>query len=167
MSPYFTRLKRDRKNLGFGNRVIGFRLKSLVLRPAAASHSVPPTEALPHATVADLPCCGFGVLNWVLGFWFWFCLEIWSPSQSGICPHQSHRIGLNTKTPTWLILGLFFFLFFILFYFIFSVWLPGKFAKSFCVLKFHVLIGYLWSGYFSIVLRWDAVECFCEFSDLR
>ena len=38
-----------------------------MLRPAAASHVVPPTEAPPHAIVADLPCHGFGVLNWVIG----------------------------------------------------------------------------------------------------
>ena len=164
MSPYFTRLKRDRKNLGFGNRVIGFRLNSLVLHPAAASHSMPPTEAPPHATVADLPCCGFGVLNWVFGVLILVLVlfrNLATPSQSGICPDQSHWIGLNTKTPTWLILGLFFFLFFLFcfcfcflfFVFVFfgSVWLSGKFAKSFCVLKFHVLIGYLWFAYFSIV----------------
>ena len=66
-------------------------------------------------TPLSLICLGVSLAFWIgfLGFWFWFCLEIWPPSQFGICPYQSHWIGLNTKTPTWLILGVFFFYFYL------------------------------------------------------
>jgi len=83
-------LKRDRKSLGFGNWVIGFLIEFTCV---AFGHAVPPTEASPHATVADLPCYEFGVLNWVFGVLILVLVlfrNLATPSQSGICPHQSH-----------------------------------------------------------------------------
>ena len=114
-------IKRDRKSLWFGNWVIGFPIEFT----SVASDWRQPCCAINWSSALwpfSLICLAVGLVFWIgfLGFWFWFCLEIWPPSQFEICPHQSHWIGLNTKTPTWLILGLFFLSF--LFLFLFGYW---------------------------------------------
>ena len=117
-----------------------------MLHSATASHAMPPTKAPPHAIVVDLPWREFGVLNWVFGvlilvlFRNLATLTIWDLSLSKPLDWTQHKDTNLTHSGCVL-----FFIFIYLFYFycFVSIWLSGKFAKSFCVLKFHVLIGYL------------------------
>ena len=105
-----------------------------MLRSSATSHAVPPTEVLPHATITNLPCRGFGVLNWVIGVLILVLFRNFARDLSPSKPSNWTQHKDTNLTHSGFVLLSFLF---------FPVWLLGKFAKSFCVLKFHVLIGYL------------------------